>query len=473
MSNQTEGVKTLLGEPKKAILTLAVPMIIAMSVQTIYNLVDALWVSGFGSNWFTSVDVPETGPGALAAIGFVLPFFYMAIAISNGVGVGGSSALSRRIGARDKEGADNVAIHTIIISTLIAIVFTIILFLSADKLFIAMGASQETLGMATAYGKVIFAGSIVIFFTNISNAVLRGEGDAKRAMYAMMLGAGLNIVLDPIFIYTFRLGVTGAAYATVLSMGVTTMILLYWLFFRKDTYVSFNFKGFKFNKAIIKDIFKVGLPASFQQLSMSVTMIFINLIIVKVAMGGDDGVAIYNTGWRIATIAILPLLGMATAVVSVSGAAFGARAYEKLNTAFMYAVKIGLLIEIVIALAIFLLAPFITALFTSTPEGVRIEDGLLLFLRITCLFYPGAAFGIASSAMFQGVGKGVYSLIATLLRTIILTIILSATFVIFLDMGLLGIWIGIVVANITGSTVSFLWAKLLIHRLETKGKNVA
>ena len=134
-SNQTEGVKTLLGEPKKAILTLAVPMIIAMSVQTIYNLVDALWVSGFGSNWFTSVGVPETGPGALAAIGFVLPFFFMAIAISNGVGVGGGSALSRRIGARDKEGADNVAIHTIIISTLIAIVFTIVLFLSADKLF--------------------------------------------------------------------------------------------------------------------------------------------------------------------------------------------------------------------------------------------------------------------------------------------------------------------------------------------------
>jgi putative MATE family efflux protein len=271
---ETEGIKTLLGEPKKAVLKLAIPMIIAMSATTIYNLVDALWVSGFGADFFSAADVAEVGTGALAAVGFVLPFFMMIMAISTGLGVGGGSAISRRIGAKDKEGADNVAIHTMIITMLAAIVFTLALFFFADRIFFSIGTT-ESAGMAVSYGKVIFAGSFVMFFTNVAYAILRSEGDAKRAMYAMMFGAGLNIALDPIFIYIFKMGVTGAAYATVLSMSITSAVLAYWLFFRKDTYVSFNFRDFSFKKDIIKDIFRVGLPASVQQLSMS-TAIYVH-----------------------------------------------------------------------------------------------------------------------------------------------------------------------------------------------------
>ena len=278
--------------------------------------------------------------------------------------------------------------------------------------------------MAISYGRVIFAGSIFIFFSNIAFAILRSEGDAKRAMYAMMVGAVTNIILDPIFIFTLGFGVTGAAYATVLALAITSFILVYWLFFRKNTYVSFKFNKFKFNKDILKDIFKVGLPASVQQLSMSFTMVAI-IIIINIASEGENFVAVYNTGWRVVMIAILPLLGMATAVVSVTGAAFGARSYEKLNTAYMYAAKTGLIIEIILGVAIFILAPLISIIFTTRPEDIFIRNDLELFLKISCFFYPGAAFGIASSAMFQGTGKGTYALIATLLRTIVLTIVLA------------------------------------------------
>ena len=222
---ETKGVKTLLGDPKKAIIRLAIPMIIAMSVQTIYNFVDALWVSGFGSKLFTAATVMGTGKLALAAIGFVLPFYMMAVSISTGIGVGGSSAVSRRIGARDKEGADNVAIHSIIITLLISVVYTTIFYLFADEMFEIIGAGGS-LELAISYGRIIFGGSIIIFFINIATALLRGEGDAKRAMYALVFGAGLNIILDPIFIFTFRLGVAGAAYATILSMFITSLILI-------------------------------------------------------------------------------------------------------------------------------------------------------------------------------------------------------------------------------------------------------
>ena len=212
------------------------------------------------------------------------------------------------------------------------------------------------------------------------------------------------------------------------------------------------------------------MPASVQQLSMSFTMIAI-IIIINIAGGGEDGVAIYNTGWRVIMIAILPLLGIATAVTSVTGAAFGARSYEKLNTAFMYAIKISLLIEIIMGIAIFVLAPLITTVFTTSPDAIRIQNDLEMFLKITCFFYPTAAFGIASSAMFQGAGKGTYALIATLLRTILLTIVLALISTYIFNAGIIGIWWAIVIANLIGSVVSFSWGKLYIRKLKTKINN--
>jgi len=446
---ETKGIKTLLGDPKKAIIKLSVPMIFAMTIQTLYNLIDALWVSGLG-------------PDALASVGFVFPFFFMALAISTGLGIGGGSAISRRIGAKDKDGADSVAAHSILISLIIAIVFTIIFLVFAYDIFVLLGAGK-TAATATLYARIIALGTAVVFFSFVANAILRAEGDAKRAMFAMALGGILNIILDPIFIYSFGLGVPGAAWATVLSMSVTSMLLFYWLFLKKDTYVTFHFRGFHFQKNIIKDIFRVGLPASVQQLSMSIMMLLINVILVSV--GGTDGVAVFSAGWRVVTIATLPLLGIATGVVSVTGAAYGSHEYPKLNTAYMYAIKIGFVIELILAIATFALAPLITAAFTQAEASARIADDLTAFLRIVCIFYPGVAFGMLSSSMFQGTGKGINALIVTIIRTIILATPLAWIFSTILNLGLAGVWWGIVAGNLTGSFIAFTWGKIYVYKL--------
>ena len=470
--SETKGVKTLLGDPKKAIVKLAIPMIIAMSVQTIYNFVDTLFVSGIGQEILTDSKISGIGDLGVTAIGLIFPFFMMAIAISTGIGVGASSAVSRRIGAKDKRGADNVAEHSIIIIFIIALFFSLILFAFSEPFLKLIGAGVA-LPYAVSYGKIIFAGSITIFFINVATAILRGEGDVKRSMYAIVFGTVLNMILDPIFIYKFRLGIPGAAYATILSMSCTSLVLIYWLFFKKDTYVNFKMKNFKFKKDIIIDIFKVGLPASIQQLSMSFTMLLINIIIIHLTIEGVFGVTVYTIGWRIVMVAILPLLGLATAIVTVTGAAFGGKDYKKLNTAFLFSVKFGLIIEGTVAVIFFIIAPFLTLIFT-TGEGLPVlRPDIELFVKISCLFYPGAAFGIASSAMFQGAGKGLYSLIATLLRTIILTPIFAVLFCCIFSLGLSGIWWGLVVANLIGSIVSFTWAKLYIKDLfRKKEKNV-
>lgn len=453
---QTEGVKTLLGEPKRAIIKLALPMIVAMSVQTIYNFVDAIWVSGLGAD-------------ALSAVGFFFPFFFMTMAIAAGIGLGGGSAISRRIGARDKRGADNVAVHTIVIMLLAAVSLGVPLFIFAEKIFTLLGAGR-TLAMAVSYARIMFAGTLIIFFMNIASAILRSEGSVKRAMFAMALGAVINIVLDPIFIFTFGLGVAGAAWATIISLFITCLFLFNWLFLKKDNYVSFSFRKFQFKREIVRDILQVGLPASAQQLSMSFTMLIINLILVRV--GGTDGVAIYITGWRVASIAILPLLGIATAVVSVSAAAFGQGAFKKINIAFMHALKIGIIIEVVVGIAVFLLAPRITALFTRAQGANQIAHDLVFFLRIMCFFYPATAFGMFSSSVFQGVGKGINALITTIIRTVLLTLLFIALFTFVLDMGLMGVWFGVVMGNTIGSMVAFLWAKSYVRRLSATMKKI-
>lgn len=452
---ETKGVKTLLGDPKKAIVTLSIPMIVAMSVQTIYNVVDAIWVSGLGAD-------------ALSAVGFFFPFFFMLMALATGIGIGGGSAVSRRIGAQDKPGADTVAVHTMVLMLVMTVAVTLPFFVFTRDVFVFMGAG-EIADTATVYARILFGGSLIIFFSNVSNALLRGEGDAKRAMYAMMIGAGLNIGLDPIFIYTVGLGVAGAAWATALSLLVSSIILCYWIFIKKDTYISITFRGFRFNKDIAAEILKVGLPSALSQLSMSFSMFFLNIIVVKA--GGTDGVAILSTGWRVATFAVLPLIGISTAVIAVTGAAYGSRAYNKLRTAYLYAVKIGLAIAVCIALATFVLAPQITLLFTFSEDAARITDDLILFLRTMCLYYPVVSFGMFSSSMFQGTGKGVNALIVTIFRTIVLTTPLAFTLSLRANMGLSGVWWGIVIGNVIGATLAFSWAMLYIRGLQTSAES--
>ncbi len=475
MKGQTQGVKTLLGNPRKAIIKLSIPMIIAMSVQTVYNLADAIWVSGLGAD-------------SLSAVGFVFPFFFLIMALATGIGVGGGAAISRRIGGRDKEGADNVADHMIILMFVIAVLFSIPVFIFLPEIFDLFQAG-EVAPLAVSYGRVIVGFSLIIFFTNIANAILRAEGDTKRAMYAMVLGSALNIVLDPLFIYDdfmfgrvlsgmglpvskglslplLGMGISGAAWATMLSFGVTGLLLFYWLFFRKDTFVTFGLGKFKPSLNILKDIMRVGVPASLMQMSMAINMMVLNVVVVTV--GGTDGVAIFSTGWRVVSMATLPMMGIATAVVSVAGAAFGAGKYRKLRFVHRYAIKLGLMIEIPISIIVFALADFIVLAFTWSSTSVHLRGDLVIFLRVFVLMNFMVGFGMLSSATFQAIGKGFNSLFVTLIRTIVLALTFSILFGIVFGWGLVGVWFGILLGNGLGAIIGYTWLRIFLRKLIKK-----
>lgn len=185
---------------------------ISMFVQTVYNLVDAIWVAGLG-------------PIDLAAMGFFFPIFMIVMSIATGITVGTSSAISRKIGANDYDGANSVAEHSILLAFIVSILTMVIGMLSLKIALTGIGATGQALDKAYRYGFIIYIFTLPLMFNNTAIGILRGEGDSKRPMYAVTFSSVLNIVLDPIFIYTFKLGIEGAAWATGISIICASMFL--------------------------------------------------------------------------------------------------------------------------------------------------------------------------------------------------------------------------------------------------------
>ena len=252
-------------------------MMIAMLLMTVYNLVDAIWVAGLGSN-------------ALAAIGFIFPVFFILMGLGNGMGAGVGSAISRYIGANDKTSADSAGMQGLVITLILTLFLPVPLFLWGNQIFLLMGAGPAA-SLAAEYGAIVFGFGFLFTFLGVGSAMLRSEGNAKRAMYAMLTSSVINIVLDPILIYWAGWGIAGAAWATVISAFIVFVMMVYWYGIKRDTYVSLPWKTYAPDWGKIKEILGVGVPATFEFLLMSVLTIFINSTLVIV--GGIDAVAVY------------------------------------------------------------------------------------------------------------------------------------------------------------------------------------
>jgi putative MATE family efflux protein len=449
----TEGIALLMGDPKKAIVKLSGPMIVAMFLMSTYNIVNAIWVAGLGSD-------------ALAAVGFITPLFMILIGIGSGLGAGTASVISRRIGAKDKPAADNAAIHAILITLILSVILTIPLMLFTGPIVHLFGAGEIS-GLATEYGQVVFLGMVLILFTNIAYAILRAEGDAKRAMYVMAASSVLNMILDPLLIYTAGMGIAGAAWGMIISMLMVSAVLLYWFFMKKDTYVTISYKAFSWDKKTIRDILAVGLPASLEFFLMAILAIFINGLLVATA--GTDAVAIYTAGWRVVFFAIIPLVAIGTSVISVTGAAYGARQFTKIRTAHTFSITLGIAISLAVSVITFVFARQIATIFTYTPDSAHLAPEIAAFLAIMCIFYPFVPPGIMSGSIFQGMGKGLTSLFITVLRNLVFIAVFAYLFGIVLGFGEHGVWWGIVAGDIVGGIVAFIWARVYISRLIANG----
>ena len=345
---------------------------------------------------------------------------------------------------------------------IVSVITTILLLLILKPVLILMGVGR-TINYAMDYGFIIVIGTILVILSNSLYGVLRGEGDANRTMYAMLFSSILNMILDPIFIYGFDLGVKGAAIATLISLLLVNMILFYWFYIKKDTFLKPFMSNFKFDKGIAIDILKVGLPASLELINNALFAALFSLLLVIVA--STDAVAVYSTGWRVVTIATTPILAIATALISVVGANYGAKKYEEILVAHRYSMKIAIIFGFIAAIVVYVFAPQIVSVFAYTGTSTRLSPQLIAFLSVIVIYFPTMGYGCTSTFVFQGTGNGITAMFQTILRETVFTLGFAILLAIVLGYGEYGAWWGIILGELVVNTITMIWADWHIKKL--------
>ncbi len=399
-------VETLLGEPKKAILSMVMPILIAMIVGQVNSFVDSMWCSSLGVN-------------ALSAISLVSSLYFLILGVGNGIGVGINVSISRKIGAGDVEGAQQYLAQVFVLMLIISIPLIPVLLLVSDPLVVFLGGS-EILRECHDYLVPIFLLCTFTILQGILAGAMRGEGAAKRSSQINMMSAVVNIVLDPVLIFGCGLGLMGASLATMLS-GVFAAAMMIRFYTTKKSYVPFSLKGFKFRKAPIWEVMYVGIPEMLELNIMSV----MNLALVSLVIGcgGSEGLTLYNTPWRFVSLVMVPAMALSSAMVPVCSAAIGQWRPEKLREGYYFTVKAASGFGIAITILVFLLSNWIVLAFTYDPSMEPYRAEMARITRIYALFMPWYGLIKVGSSMLSSLRKSSQSLACAFLRNVILIII--------------------------------------------------
>ena len=448
MAGKSKNIEMITGDPKKAIVKLAVPMMVSMLLIMLYNIADSIWVAGLGAD-------------ALAAVGFITPLFMVLVGLGNGIGAGANSLIARYIGAGNIKQANNAGLHGILLAIIVSVIFTIIIEVFMVPILQFMGAGN-TIQYAMDYSYIIFGFLFVFVYSGVASAIFRSEGDMKRATIAIAVTAVLNIILDPVFIYILNFGISGAAWATVISATMSCLVMSYWIWGKKDLYLDLTPKNFNYQGRMMIDNLQVAIPSTLESLVFSILAIIINALLVMAA--DTTAVAVYTASMRIVQLAMIPLIGLGTAVLTVCGVAYGAHNHKNLKTAHSYPIKLGFAISIVLGAVMFLFSSQIATMFSYTEASAALSPQIAQAISVLSLFVLAIPHGMMSSMMFQGVGKGVYSLLITLLRSLILESVFAYVFCFIFGWGLTGIYAGVVFGCFVGGTVGYIWAKFFIRK---------
>ena len=247
----------------KLLFQLSLPAIVAMTIQALYNLVDAIFVGqGVGSI-------------GIAGISVAFPIQIFRMGVSQTIGMGGASVISRSLGSDNSEKANKTLGNIISLIVITSIIITVLGILFLDPLMILFGANEEILPYATDYGRIIILGTIIMSWTMAMNNIIRSEGKAKVSMVVMLIGAVSNIILDPIFIFVLNMGIAGAAYATIIAQSLGGILILFYLFKGKSD-LKFQVKNLFLDIKIIGEITAIGISSFVRQVSGSLLMIILN-----------------------------------------------------------------------------------------------------------------------------------------------------------------------------------------------------
>lgn len=434
----------------KLLFNLSLPATIGMIVNALYNVVDTIFIG--------------RGVGSLAIGGLTIafPIQMIIMAFAQMIGIGAASSISRSLGAGEVEKADHVAGNSFGAILILSSFIVAIGFAFTDPILKLFGASENILPYARDYISIIFYGSVFFSFTVSSNNLVRAEGNAKVSMFAMLIGTGLNIILDPIFIFALDMGIKGAAWATIISQFCSFLFITRYLYSDKST-IKVRLHHLKPDLAILKEIFTVGFASFSRQVAGSAVAIIVNNSLVF--YGGDLAISIFGIINRVIMFLFMPLFGVVQGLQPIAGFNYGAKKYDRVREV----VKLAVLVTTVFASTSVLIGQlFPVAIFSIFTTDADLIAGGAPALRLVILMVPVIGIQIVGAALFQSLGKALPSLILSLLRQVLLLIPLILILPRIGGLGLTGIWISYPLADLFSTILT---GMLVLHELKNMEKH--
>ncbi|WP_027090584.1 MATE family efflux transporter [Thomasclavelia saccharogumia] len=426
----------------KLLISMSLPMIISMLVQAMYNIVDSVFVAQISEN-------------ALTAVSLAFPLQNLMIAFASGTAVGVNALLSRSLGEKNQDQVNNTAINSIFVYIITALIFMIIGLLMSNLFFKIQTSNQEIVDYGTVYVMIVVGLSFGLFGQFLFERLLQATGRTLFTMLTQSIGAIINIILDPIFIFGMfgmpKMEVAGATLATVTGQIVAFMLaLIFNIKYNHD--ISFQFKGFKPNLHIIKQIYSVGIP-SIIMLSIGSIMTFgMNSILISFS---TTATAVFGVYFKLQSFVFMPIYGLNNGMIPIIAYNLGARKIDRMfktiNLAIVYAIGI-----MIIGVIIFEFMPqTLLAFFNASPDMIKIGTTAL---RIIAIHFILAGYSIVCSAVFQAVGKGTYSLLTSLIRQ--LFVLLPTAYILSFFGNIDLIWLSFPIAEVVAVIISaFLFMK--------------
>jgi putative MATE family efflux protein len=433
----------------RLLIKLSIPMLFGTLVQVSYSIVDTIFIGHY------------VGTMGLAALSVVFPLQMMAMGVGNMVAVGGASLISRLIGGTDKTGAERALGNGIATGILLAILLTAIVLPNVDFWIKLIGASDKVLPLAKDYLTIIMSGAVFSVLSSILMIYIRAEGNARVSMTMMILGSGLNIILDAIFIIQLNMGVSGAALATVISQ-IVAMIYALSYYITGSSYIRLRIRNFMPDFKILRLIFAIGVAQFVQMITTSIAA----MLIIKMAAtyGGDLALSSFGIIQRILNFAMMPGMVIAQGMQPILGFNYGAKRYNHVLKTLTLATIAATTLSTVLFLVLYLLPGPIIRVFTNDKQLI---DECVHVTRLVFLALPVLGFFNVGQQVFPSIGKAVESFIVAITRPVVF--MLPSVLILPRFFNLDGVWLSFP----TSDGLTFLLVVVLIIPLIRKFQKAA
>lgn len=417
----------------------ALPAIVGVIVNMLYNIIDAVFIG----HW--------VGKDAIVALGVVFPVMNLTAAFGMLVGSGAASRISIYLGLRDKDMAEKIAGTSFLMSLILSGTVIVLLLIFLEPVLRAAGANDATYPYARDFMVIFLPGNLFLSMCFNFNSMMRASGYPKKAMFTMLIGVVANIILAPLFIRGFDMGMKGAATATFISMVISFAFVMHH-FLDKNSYIKLKVSNMRLKMNIIKPIASIGLSPFFIQIAASVVIVFINHQLNAYGDGSSDAIGGYIIVNRVVMLILMIIIGLTQGMQPIVGYNFGAKKYERVKETLIYTIKVGVCISsvgFVLGLAI----PHLLVSAFSNDEALT--NLATEAFRIIVLAFPLVGFQIVVTNFFQSVGMAGKAIFLSLTRQILLLI--PCLYILPHSLGLRGVWYSFPLAD----TLSFIITLLM------------